>query len=298
VNPLMLFLIMADGHNDVLAAALGATALFAVRKSVARHTFWAGALLVLATAVKTSFALFGVAMAWAVRRSPRALCALAAGAGAVLVPTYLLGAREFVAATTFGLVGGEHTNLLWYEFARFIGQGQAVTATNVAGLLVCGALALVLLWRLPPGPPGLPGVRIALALALGLLIASPYQQAWYDAMVFPLLAVMLASRLDWVVVAHTIALSVISVPYFYPKSHPSLWSLTERFGTDVPVVLALAATGAALLWLCWTRDWRQLTLEATLPDACVIPGRTVPTASSASGQEQPDKSTASTPRST
>jgi hypothetical protein len=120
----------------------------------------------------------------------------------------------------------------------------------------------------------LPGVRVPLALALALLIASPYQQAWYDAMIWPLVAVMAASRLDWIAAAHTIALSVISVPYFYPKSHPSWWSLTERF-TDVPVALALAVTAAALLWLCWTGDWRQLALEEPLPGARVVSGRAV-----------------------
>ena len=275
LNPLMLFLIMADGHNDVLAAAMAATALFAVRKSAARHTFGAGVLLVLAIGVKTSYALFGAGMAWAVRHSPRALCALAIGAAAVLVPTYLIGGRRVIAATTFGLVSGEHTNLLWYEFARYTGaarHGEAVAVTNMAGLLACGALALILLWRLPPGPPDFPGVRITLALALALLIASPYQQAWYDAMIFPLLAVMAASRLDWVAAAHAITLSVISVPYFYPASHPSWWSLSERFGTDA-LVLTLAATGAAMLWLCWTRDWRQqLALEAPLPGERAISG--------------------------
>ena len=265
LNPLMLFLVMADGHNDVLAAVLGTTALFAVRKSAAARTFWAGVLLVLATAVKASYGLFGAGMAWAVRRSPRALCALAAGAAAVLVPTYLLGGRRVVSATTFGLVGGEHTNLLYYEFAHFTGHGEAVAVTNVIGLLVCGALALVLLWRLPSGPPDLPGVRVTLALALALLIASPYQQAWYDAMIFPLIAVMAVSRLDWIAAAHTIVLSVISVPYFYPKSHPPWWTLLERFGSDTLVVV-LAPIGAALLWLCWTRDWRQLAPPENLAE--------------------------------
>jgi hypothetical protein len=277
LNPLLLFLIMADGHNDVLAAALAATALFAVRKAAARHTFGGGVLLVLAVGVKATYALFGAGMAWAVRRSPRALCALAAGAAAVLVPTYLLGGRQVVAATTIGLLGGEHTNLLWYEFARYTGaarHGEAVAVTNVAGLLACGALALVLLWRLPPGPPDFPGVRVTAALALALLIASPYQQAWYDAMIFPLLAVMAASRLDWIMAAHTITLSVISVPYFYPKSHPPWWSLAERYGTDA-LVLTLAVAGFALLWLCWTRDWRQHALQAPLPGARIISGATV-----------------------
>src|SRR5258708_6974064 len=252
LNPLLLFLIMADGHNDVLAAALAATALFAVRKSAALHTFGGGVLLVLAIGVKATYALFGAGMAWAVRRSPRALFALAAGSAAVLVPTYLLGGRRVIEATTFGLVSGEHTNLLWYEFAKYTGHRGAIAWTNVAGLLACGTLAL----------------------ALALLIASPYQQGWYDAMIFPLLAVTVASRLDWVVAAHTITLSFISVPYFYPGEHPSWWSQTERYGTDA-LVLTLAVAGAALLWLCWTRDWRQIALEAPLPGARVISGRTV-----------------------
>src|SRR5262249_54804934 len=124
LNPLLLFLIMADGHNDVLAVALAATALFAVRKAAARHTFGGGVLLVLAVGVKATYALFGAGMAWAVRRRPRALCALAAGAAAVLVPTYLLGGRKVVGATTIGLLSGEHTNLLWYEFARYTGAAR------------------------------------------------------------------------------------------------------------------------------------------------------------------------------
>ena len=275
LNPLMLFLTMADGHNDVLAAVLAATALFAVRKSAARHAFWAGILLVLATAIKASYALFVAGAAWAGRRSPRALWALAAGVTAVLVPTYLVGGRRVVADTTLGLVGGEHTNLLWYEFGRFTGLGRAVEVTNVAGLLACGALALVLLWRLPPGSPGLPGVRVTLALALALVIASPYQQAWYDAMIFPLLAVIAASRLDWVAAAHAVALTVISVPYTFSDSRPPWWAQLEQLGTYMAVALLLM-TAVALLWLCWTRDWRQLPLEAPAPGYLAQPIRSQP----------------------
>src|SRR5258706_7300040 len=96
LHPLLLFLIMADGHNDVLAAALAAIALFAVRKSAALHTFGGGVLLVLEVGVKATYALFGAGMAWAVRRSPRALFALAAGATAILVRTYLLGRSSVI----------------------------------------------------------------------------------------------------------------------------------------------------------------------------------------------------------
>jgi len=97
--------------------------------------------------------------------------------------------------------------------------------------------------------------------------------------------VMATSRLDWIIAAHTITLTIISVPYFYPSSHPSWWSLTERYATD-GLVVTLAATGAALLWLCWTRDWRQHELEAPLPGARVISGRKTRSRTPATRQPQ------------
>src|SRR6201999_3833339 len=115
---------------------------------------------------------------------------------------------------------------------------HANAVTNVVGLLASGGLALALLWRLPQGPADLPGVREALALILAFLFASPYLQAWYDAMLFSLLAVMAASRLDWIAVAQATGLSIFSVLYFYP-SHPTLWSLFERYGTAAPYTLML-----------------------------------------------------------
>jgi hypothetical protein len=276
VNPLMLFLLMADGHNDVLGAALGATALFAMRKSTVSRAFRAGVLLVLAVAVKATYAMFGAGVLWAARRSPRALAALASGAVAVLIPFCLVSGWSTLTAITSSLVRGAPTDLLWHDLTRVVPGGHADAVTNVVGLLACVALALVLLRRLPSGPSDLPGVREALALILAFLIASPYLQAWYDAMLFPLLAVMLASRLDWIALAQATALSIDSVLYFYP-SHPSLWSLLERYGTDVPYTVTLAASVVALLWLCWTRNWGQIVPDELLPGVPAASG--VPVAS-------------------
>jgi hypothetical protein len=268
VNPLMLFLLMADGHNDALAVALGASALFAMRKPEVRRAFWAGVMLVLAAAVKATYLLFGAGVVWAAWRSPRALAALAAGAAAVLIPLCLVNGWSALTAITFSIARGVPTDLLWHDLTRVVSHGHAGAVTKVAGLLACVALALVLLRRLPQGPPDLPGVREALALILAFLIASPYLQAWYDAMLFSLLAVMAASRLDWIALAQATALSIFSVLYFYP-SHPTLWSLFERYGTDVLYTLTLAASVVALLWLCWTRDWRQIAPEERRPGAPV-----------------------------
>jgi hypothetical protein len=268
VNPLMLFLLMADGHNDVLGTALGAAALFAMRKSKVSRAFLAGAMLVVAAAVKATYVMFGAGALWAARRSPRALTALAAGAAAVIIPACLANGWSTLTATTFSVVRGTPTDFLWHDLVRVVANGHADAMTNVIGLLTCGGLALVLLWRLPQGPPGLPGVREALALILAFLFASPYLQAWYDAMLFALLAVMVASRLDWIALGQATALSIDSVMYWYPR-HPSLWSLFERYGEDVPCNLVLVGSVVALLWLCWTRNWGQIALEQRLPSASI-----------------------------
>ena len=56
VNPLMLWALMASGHNDVLAAAAAASALVALRRADSLRGLLAGALLGLATAVKAPHA--------------------------------------------------------------------------------------------------------------------------------------------------------------------------------------------------------------------------------------------------
>ena len=256
VNPLMLFLVMADGHNDVLAAALGGTALFALRRTNWCQTLVAGGLLVLAAAVKASYALYAVGLAWAVRRPPRSLACLALGASAVFIPSYILFGRAGISATTFGLVGGEQPNLLWHDAAGILGLQHSIILINILGLVGCAILAVVLLWRMPPGPSDVPAVRPTLALALALLIVSPYQQGWYDTMIFPLIAVMAASKLDWITIAHTTVLGIASVPFFYPSLHASLIAVAERIGVDIFVTLGLIAVCVALVWLCFTGNWR------------------------------------------
>lgn len=62
LNPLMLFFLMADGHNDALAAALGALALLTFRSMNPRRAWLAGALLICAMAVKVSHALYGLSL--------------------------------------------------------------------------------------------------------------------------------------------------------------------------------------------------------------------------------------------
>lgn len=255
LNPLMLFFLMADGHNDVLAVAAGAVAVLTVRKVEPSRALIAGVLLISAVAVKASYALYGISLVWVMRHSLRSLACLALGMTAVLVPGYLLFGRGEITATTFGLVNGEQPNLLWHDVAAVVGWQGDTALTNTAGLMGCVLLAAVLLWRLPPASRELTAVRVSLALSLALLIASSYQQGWYDAMIFPLLAVFPATRLDWIAVAHTATLGVASVPFLYPSVHPPMVAAIERLGTDAFDTVALATIGAALIWLCVTGNW-------------------------------------------
>jgi hypothetical protein len=253
VNPFMLFALMANGHNDVLAVAAGASALFVLKRVDYRRALLAGVLIGLATAIRAPYALFGVSLAWTARRSPRALAALAMGAAAVLVPSYLLAGRAAISATA-----GMATlppNLLWFDIARVLGWQNAIVRTNNLALIGSAMLAAILMWRMGEGPRDLPAVRIALALALGLMIVSPMQAASYDAMIFPLLAVFPATRLDWIVVARAMALSEASAPYI-SRLDPGWLTAIERISTLGTPELALAVVDVSLLWLCWTKAWK------------------------------------------
>jgi hypothetical protein len=256
VNPLMLFAVMANGHNDVLAAAAGASALLVLRRADSRRALVAGVLLGLATAVKAPYALFGAGLVWAARRSPAAVTALAVGAAAIVVLGYLLVGWSAISATA-RLVSVE-PDLLWPHLVRALHWHQSITRVNVLALAGSAILAVVLLWRMPEGPRSLPAVRVALALALGLLVISPYQTAWYDVMIFPLLAVMPASRLDWLAVARGTALTVASAPFF-TRLDPVWLAAIQRVSTAGSPLLVLAAVDVVLLWCCLTRAWGLTT---------------------------------------
>ncbi len=137
--------------------------------------------------------------------------------------------------------------------AKVLGWQHLIVRTNTLGLIASAVLASVLLWRLPAGPRDFPAVRIALALALGLLVLSPIQTAWYDAMIFPLLAVMPATRLDWITTARAAALAALTQPYFI-RLDPSWVTAIEKSGLVSPNLLLVTAL-IALLWLCVTRAW-------------------------------------------
>ena len=266
LNPLMLFALMANSHNDVLAAAAGVSALLTIRRMNSIHSLLAGILLGFATAFKAQYALFGAGLGWAARRNPRALTAMALGAAAILIPSYLIACRAAINAT-IGITALP-SNGTWLAAARILGFQHSA---NTLGLIACAMLAVILLWRMPAGPPDLPAIRIALALALGLVVFSPRQAASYDAMIFPLLAVMPANRLDWIIVARATALAAASAPFMI-GSNPSPLTVLERISVVGSPTLVLVGVIVALLWLCFAKTWDPATTTEIDAAQLYVPG--------------------------
>ena len=264
LNPLMLWAVMAGGHVDGLATGAGAAALFAMRRVDSRRALLAGVLLGLAAAIKAPFALLGAGMAWPARRSPLPLAALGIGAAVVMIPCYLLAGRASIAAV-LGLAakGATVDYVPWYAVARALGWHDPTVGINALGLIGFVLLGLILVRRMPSGPSDFPAVRVALSVVLAWLIVSPQQRPWYDAMIFPLLALMPATRLDWIVLIRAAAGALAELPplvshFESHPAHPTWLAETERIASAGIVPLTLTAAGIFLLWLCLTNNWRAV----------------------------------------
>jgi Glycosyltransferase family 87 len=260
LNPLMLWAVMAGGHVDGLAIGVGAFALFAMRRVDSRRALLAGVLLGLASAIKAPFALFGVGLAWAARRSLFALAALGIGAAVATIPCYLLAGRASIAAIVGRAAGTQVDYVPWYALARVLHWHDPTTRINVLGLISFVLLGLILVRRMPSGPSDFPAVRAALAVVLAWLIVSPQQRSWYDVMIYPLLALMPATRLDWIVLIRSVAGALGDLPslVYHSELHPAWLSEAGRTVSVAIVPFILIVVGILLLWLCYTNDWQRV----------------------------------------
>jgi hypothetical protein len=259
LNPLLLYELVVGAHLDTVAVALGVAALAVVRRGI-DGVLGAGALVGAAVAVKLPLALFGGALVWSLRRSPRGLAALAGGALLVLVPSYLLAGPHVFdqlrrAATYVSLA----TPWRWALEPLATGVGEDPGRRIITGLAAVVAVLLALvLFRALPGRDGLAradleAARVACVLTIAWVVAAPYALPWYDALVWAPLALLPATRLDLLLLARTFVLALAYVPgrsvTFLPDG---LREVTLGFRADVAPwlvlavllsVLVLAATG-------------------------------------------------------
>lgn len=196
LNPLMLWALIGAAHVDGLAAmfAVAALALLGTRK-------WRGGLAGLAlgaaAAIKAPYLLVGTGMAWAVRRSRRTLIAVAVAAAAVLGFGYaMIGPAAAEAMLRRGRMPSWNTP--WQLLVPLYHGHQPPEALVTWGSAILAVtLALVFLRGLPSDQAGRAWLTPALAVGLAWLLTTPVYYPWYEALVFPLIALAPASRLDW-----------------------------------------------------------------------------------------------------
>lgn len=259
VNPLVLWEIVAAGHVDALAVVFGLAGILLIgqRPSLLR-TAGAGALIGLAGDVKAPLLIYGLGAAWAVRKSVARLAALAAGALAVLVPSY----AAFGTAAAGALAGrgsGVTWDNLYQVFYRPLGMSpfgadNVPSAVPDIALAAFAVVAVIAFLRLPDRVPGLPAVTPALALSVAWLFLFPFQRPWYDVMVLVLLALYPRSWLDWVVLVR-LCFGAITYMESGLMNDRLLAQQIQLFqGEWITSSVRLLAV-VALLWMCATRRW-------------------------------------------
>ena len=274
VNPVLLWEIVAGGHIDGLAAAFGLLGIVALRvrppadgrprpgvsRAVLPSAALAGLLIGVATGLKVEYALFGLAVAWACRRSVKALAAAAAGFAVVIGPAYLAAgpaAIKVLVTRSTGITWDTMYQLFWRPVLGYTQFGVSSVPPHlelVAYLLFAG-VALLALLRFPDLTPLRPAVAPALALSLAWLFVTAFQRPWYDVMAIALLALYPASWLDWVVLIRLLAGATVYVQAVQSPAQPHwLYDLGQFDGTWFTPGIRLLAV-VAFVWLCVSGRW-------------------------------------------
>jgi MFS family permease len=220
VNPLMLFWMVAGAHTDLLAVLPLMLALLAGRAlrkpgtdgRAALAGAASGALSGVAIAVKVTFAapVAGLAAGlWhtAGRRRTAVLAAGIAGGTLVLAAGYVVAGPAALRSLTRRLSSANDSFL---PLPGFVYHHSALYAgVTLAAFVIIGS---ILAWRMPPAHADLPEIRPMLVCALAVVLGGIVQYPWYDAMFFPLLALLPASRLDAWLVGRTVLISGLLLP--------------------------------------------------------------------------------------
>ncbi len=285
VNPLLLWEIVAGGHIDGLAVVFGLLGIAALRartpqeesaprgESKARAEIGvggavlAGLLIGVAADIKVEYVLFGLAVAWACRRSLKAATAAAAGFAVAVIPAYLAAgapAIKVLVTRSTGITWDTMYQLFWRPVLGYtqFSVSSAPPHLELIAYLLFAAVALLALLRLPDRVPGLPAVTPALALSLAWLFVTAFQRPWYDVMAISLLALYSASRLDWVVLIRLLAGATIYAQAVQSPVEPHwLYDLGQFDGAWLtPTIRLLAAI--AFVWLCVSGRWGWRSVSA------------------------------------
>ncbi|WP_020577732.1 polyprenol phosphomannose-dependent alpha 1,6 mannosyltransferase MptB [Actinopolymorpha alba] len=219
-NPLLVWAVVGGAHNDAQAVVFAVAALVVVRRS----PFASGLLLGLGGAIKLTVGLYGLALLWCFRRSPRSALSLCAGALLTLGGTYLTaGPQVFdrvLLAPSF-ISSGTPWRLLFGPLHLYVLPMSAARAVIASLATVAIVLLAVLLFRALPRPvlapagvddPRPEAVRASAAICLAWVFLTQYSLPWYDLMAWVPLAGLVATRLDLMLLGRTAMMAAAYVP--------------------------------------------------------------------------------------
>jgi hypothetical protein len=211
-NPLMIDELVAGSHVDAIVVFL-IVAGFAVLR---RSRFLAGLLVGIGVATKVNAVLAGLGMAWADRRNPKKLVALALGGLLAVGGLYLTisshsldqtrRASKFVSSST-----------PWWPLSttlrHAIGMGRAPLVISAGVLLLAVFLGKAVI-RLVPERDDEVGraARSSFVYTVAWLFAAPYLLPWYDSMAWGTAPLVEDSPVDMLLVAHTTLLALGALP--------------------------------------------------------------------------------------
>jgi hypothetical protein len=265
VNPLLIWQLIAAAHLDVLAAAAGMLGLvvaggWSVRPAIGHsqlgRVLAGGALIGVAADIKINFILFGLGLAWALRRSAVACLASACAMLAVLLPSYAWFGPP--AIRSLAGRGNRVTADNFYQLFTSSQHGFLMHHVAAIGTVLVVGAAIVTLTQLPGRKAAPPAIYAALALSTAWLFAWQYQLPSYEAMVICLLILVPACWLDWLVIARLTAATIALMP---GNPTPPQSPVLARIGADAltlvaPIVLVTALAALIVLSLAERRRSR------------------------------------------
>lgn len=279
VNPLMIWAVIAGGHLDVLAAGFGFLGVMMLRtrpgdgRVALPVALGAGLLVGISADISLDYMAFALALAWPLRKHLAALATAAAGVLIAFVPPSLWVGEVYFRG--FGSRGGSVGADSFYGLLVPQFRTALPPAFSLLVWLGCAGLALLLLWRLPEGPPGMPAIKPGLAVSLAWLFLFYYTMPWYDTMAIGLLAVYPATRLDWVVIGQLAVGTFATVPGLVYSLHPHWVSRMAVLSSFKAMPLLLLAALIALVWLCLSGRW-QVGVQRRAPASPVVAGELDP----------------------
>ncbi|HLT61703.1 MAG TPA: polyprenol phosphomannose-dependent alpha 1,6 mannosyltransferase MptB [Microlunatus sp.] len=260
-NPLLIWAVVAAGHNEAMSVMFAVGGLLLMRRSA----FGAGIGIGLAGCAKLSIGLWGLAMLWAYRKEPKKAALLCLG---TLIPMGLCyglwqpTALVKVLNNTSYVSVGSWPDLLFRLMGLFPGPPNLkkiilnIICYSVM-ILVVWLLSRVLPWTAAPGwpkdadprtDPVTVTLRTAVLLAVGWLATSTYTLSWYDLIAWMPLAVLAPSKLDLLLILRGVALSLAFVPGRDLPMGPELDFVATRVRENISPVVQLMVLIAIILW--------------------------------------------------